>query len=395
MSDYRVIIGEDGTEGNGIMRIADASAVLIRRPASSLLNTSYGEAPPTRPHVIVRLTDDAGNEGFGEASPLPTFTGETADSILLQLQLHFLPLIIGRSPVEINSIHRDLDQLPGNTSAKAAIDIALYDLIGKETNQTTVSLMGGPIRSNVPVTFPLGIASIDDTVVRASEAVERGIATLKMKIGMDPDADVARVRAVRTAIGPDVSIRIDANQGYDVPTACRIVSRLGDVGIDYVEQPVAAWNFEGLAAVRRSTGIPIMADESLHNLRDAVRLIELDAVDIFAIKLIKTSGLTQARHISALADAHRIDIVVISPFDTQIGAAAGLALALSAPTGRRAHELRVFDSQADMAETKIRCERGRISASDDPGLGVTSIKEFAEIDWPKLELAEQPTRFLL
>ena len=378
-----------------MVRIVDASAVLIHRAASSLLDTSYGQAPTTRPHVMVRITDDAGFEGFGEASPLPTFTGETAESILLQLKLYFLPQIIGCSTADINSIHQRLDRLPGNTSAKAAIDIALYDLLGKEINQPTISLIGGAIRADVPVTFPLGIGSIDDTVTKATEAIGRGITTLKMKIGMDPDADVTRVKAVRSAVGSDVAIRIDANQGYDVPTACRIVSRLGDVGIEYVEQPVAAWDFEGLAAVRRSTGIPIMADESLHNLRDAIRLIELDAVDIFAVKLIKTSGLTQARSISAVANAYRIDIVVISPFDTQIGAAAGLALALSAPTGGRAHELRVFESQADMAETRIRCDHGRITASDDPGLGVSSIKEFAEIEWPQLDHAARPTNIEL
>ncbi len=377
------------------MRIVDASAILIHRAASSLLNTSYGEAVTIRPHVIVRLRDEEGNEGFGEASPLPAFTGETADSILLQLRMHFLPLVIGASPFDVEAIHQDLNRLPANTSAKAAIDIALYDLMGKESGLPVVALIGGAVRPDVPVTMPLGIGSIDETVAKAIEATENGITTLKMKIGIDPDEDVARVRAVRTAVGPSIAIRIDANQGYDVPSACRIVSRLGDVGIEYVEQPVAEWDFAGLAAVRQSTGIRIMADESLHSLRDAVRLIELGAVDIFAIKFIKTAGLTQARHIAALAAAHRIDLVVISPFDTQIGAAAGLALALSAPTGTRAHELRVFDSQADLAETRIHCQQGRISGSDASGLGVTSITEFADIEWPKLDFPKRSNRAML
>ena len=377
------------------MRIVDASAVIIHRAASSLLNTSYGEAVTVRPHVLVRLKDDAGNEGFGEASPLPAFTGETADSILLQLRMHFLPLVIGASPFDVEAIHQELNRLPANTSAKAAIDIALYDLMGKESGLPAVALIGGAVRPDVPVTMPLGIGSIEETVAKALKATESGITTLKMKIGIDPDADVARVRAVRSAVGARIAIRIDANQGYDVPSACRIVSRLGDVGIEYVEQPVAEWDFAGLAAVRRATGIRIMADESLHSLRDAVRLIELGAVDIFAIKFIKTAGLTEARHIAALAAAHRIDLVVISPFDTQIGAAAGLALALSAPTGTRAHELRVFDSQADMAETRIRCQQGRISGSDASGLGVTSITEFADIEWPKLDFPERSYRAML
>ena len=367
------------------MRIIDASAALIHRTSSSVLNTSYGIAAQVRPHVLVRLTADDGQIGLGEASPLPSFTGETAESILLHLHHVFLPMLLGTSPFDVASIHERMDWLPANTSAKAAIDIALYDLMGKGTGVPVTSLIGGTVRPDVPVTFPLGIDDIHETVTKAVSAVERGIATLKMKIGHDPDADVARVKAVRSAVGPHVKIRIDANQGYDVPSAARIVTRLADVGIEYVEQPVAQWDLAGLAAVRRATGVPIMADESLHSLRDAVQLIEHEAVDIFAIKLIKTAGLTQARHIAALAAAHQIDIVVISPFDMQIGAAAGLALALSAPTGTRAHELRVFDSQADMAETDIRCEHGRIAGSTAPGLGVASITEFTEIEWPILD----------
>ena len=364
--------------------IVGASAQLIDRVSSSRLNTSYGASAASRPHVMVRLTDAEGRQGYGEAAPLPAFTGETAESILVQLRLQFLPSLIGQSPFDLGAIHQQLNRLPGNSSAKAAIDIALYDLMGKQAGLTVTQLLGGAVRPDVPVTFPLGIDTIEETVSKAVTQTERGIRTLKMKIGGDPDADVARVKAVRDAVGPDVAIRIDANQGYDVPSACRIVSRLGDVGIEYVEQPVAEWDLAGLAAVRRSTGIRVMVDESLHTLRDAQRLIELEAADIFAIKLIKTSGLTQARHICALAVAHRIDVVVISPFETQIGGAASLALALSVPTGTRAHELRVFDSQAEMAETDIRCEQGRISPSDAPGLGVTSIVEFAGLDWPEL-----------
>ncbi|HEX7101746.1 MAG TPA: dipeptide epimerase [Nitrolancea sp.] len=369
--------------------IVQASAELIDRASSSRLNTSYGASAASRAHVMVRLTDDEGRHGYGEASPLPSFTGETAASIQLQLRHEFLPALLGQSPFDLHAIHRTLGRLPENSSAKAAIDIALYDLMGKQAGLTVTQLLGGPVRPDVPVTFPLGIDEIDETVRKAVAQTERGIRTLKMKIGFDPDADVARVQAVRDAVGPDVAIRIDANQGYDVPSACRIVSRLAEVGIEYVEQPVAQWDFAGLAAVRRSTGMRVMVDESLHTLRDAQRLIELGAADIFAIKLIKTSGLTQARHICALAAAHRIDVVVISPFETQIGAAAGLALALSVPTATRAHELRVFDSQSDMAETGIRCERGRIAPSDAPGLGVTSISEFAGLTWNDVPAATE------
>lgn len=364
------------------MPICDARATIITRPASSMLTTSYGAAAASRPHVMVRLTDEEGRTGYGEASPLPAFTGETAESILVQLRTRFLPLLLGKAAYDTGPIHRELEHLPHNTSAKCAIDLALYDLLGKTVGLPVTALLGGAIRPDVAVTYPLGIGSIEETVEQAESAASRGIRTLKMKIGGDPDADIARVTAVRAAVGAEVAIRIDANQGYDVPTAVRIVSRLAEVGVEYVEQPVAAWDIAGLAAVRRLTGVKVMADESLHSLRDAARLIEAGAADIFAIKLIKTAGLTQARAIVALATAHRIEIVVISPFETQIGAAAGLALALAAPTATRAQELRVFESQPELAQTAIRCRRGRVEASDSPGLGVASLVEFENLTWP-------------
>ena len=369
--------------------IVEGKAVIVWRVASSRLTTSYGAPPDRRPHVMVRLTDGDGRVGYGEASPLPAFTGETAESILVQLRTRFLHQAVGRSPFELNQIHAAMDMLPGNGSAKAAVDMALHDLMGKVAGLPALMLLGGPVRESVAVSMPLGVADIPLTVASAESAVARGIRTLKLKVGPRPDEDIARVRAVREAVGPEVAIRIDANQAYDVPTAIRVVSRLADVGIEYVEQPVASWDHRGMAEVRRQTGVPIGADESLHSLQDAVRLIECGAVDHLMIKLIKTSGLGPARAIAELAAAHRIGIVVVSPFETQVGTAAGLHLALSAPTGELAHELRVFDSQPEMAETKIRFSNGRLWPSAEPGLGVDSIVEFDGLDWdasPALEL---------
>lgn len=374
--------------------IIEGKAAIVWRAASSRLATSYGAPPDRRPHVMLRLTDEEGRVGYGEASPLPAFTGETAESILIQLRSRFLHQVLGRSPFELSAIHTAMDTLPGNSSAKAAVDMALHDLMGKAVGLPAVMMLGGPVRGSVPISMPLGLDEISVTVAAAESAVARGLSTLKLKIGPRPDEDIARVRAVREAVGPRVAIRIDANQAYDVPTAIRVVSRLADVGIEYVEQPVASWDHRGMAEVRRQTGVRIGADESLHSLQDAVRLLECGAVDHFVIKLIKTSGLGPARAIVELATAHRIGIVVVSPFETQIGAAAGLHLALSAPTGDLAHELRVFDSQPEMAQTRIRFSNGRLWPSPEPGLGVDSIVEFDDLDWDtSAPLEPEPTLY--
>lgn len=355
--------------------IQRAEAHVVARGTPARLDTAYGDALDTRERVVVTLAAEDGAVGWGEASPLPSFTGETVAAVQVQLREHFLPRLIGRSPFELHAILADLERLPANTSAKAAIDVALHDLQGKLLGRPVVDLLGGPVRDRVPLTFPIGIEPVAAAVAKAEAAVAKGIGTLKLKIGRDPAADRDRILAVRRAVGPGVRLRVDANAGYTVPAAIRLLGRLVDADLEYVEQPVAGWDRAGLAEIRRATGLAVAADESLHTLRDAVELIERGAADVFAIKLIKTGGLAQARSIAALAAAHRIEVVVISPFETQVGAAAGLALALSAPTGGRAHELRVFDSQPDDAVTAIRVAEGAVVPSRAPGLGVDRIRE--------------------
>jgi L-alanine-DL-glutamate epimerase-like enolase superfamily enzyme len=329
------------------------------------VNTSYGDANPARTRVIVNLETDSGLVGRGEAAPLPSFTGETVSSIQLQLEEFFLPLVVGRSPFALTAILSDLDRLPANTTAKAAIDVALHDLQGQLLGRPVVDLLGGAVRDRVPVANVIGIEPVASAVAQAEAIVAAGHGTIKMKIGRDPAADIERVGAVRAAVGPGVKLRVDANAGYTVPVAVRLLGKLAAFDLEHAEQPVAGWDRAGLAEVRRATGLPIMADESLHTIRDAVELIERGAADVFAIKLIKTGGLAQARVIAALAAAHRIDIVVVSPYETEIGTAAGLALALAAPTATRAQELGSFYAEPG----GLPIADGYLYASWAPGLG--------------------------
>lgn len=346
--------------------IVRAQTHLDSRNLVTPVNTSYGDAVQSRQRVILTLQTASGLTGWGEAAPLPNFTGETVASIQLQLDRSFLPLVIGRSPFALTAVLSDLDRLPGNSTAKAAIDMALHDLQGQLLGRPVVDLLGGRVRDRVPVADVIGIEPVPVAVARAEAIVTRGHGTIKLKIGRDPAADLERVGAVRAAVGPGIQLRVDANAGYTVPVSVRLLNRLAAFAPEYVEQPVAGWDRAGLAEVRRATGLPIMADESLHTVRDAVELIERGAADLFAIKLIKTGGLAQARVIAALAAAHRIDVVVVSPYETQIGAAAGLALALAAPTATRAQELGVFYKES----RGVRIEEGFLYPSQAPGLGV-------------------------
>lgn len=358
-----------------------AQACLFERVAPVVMKTSYHDGVPLRPHVIVRVQDASGRIGYGEASPLPGFTGETAESILVQLRTHLLPLMIGLDAFHINRMHRKLAVLPGNGSAKTAIDIAFHDLAAKAADLPVTDLLGGACRDSIMTTFPIGICAPDEARKLAQDAMSRDMGAIKMKIGRDPAEDVVRIRAVRDEVGPDILLSVDANRGYTLPTFLQLAARLEAVGLDHAEQPLPAWDIDGLAHIRRHSGLRIMADESLNSLHDARRLIEAGAVDILAIKLIKTGGLAPARTIADLAAAYGVEISVISPFETQIGAAATLALALAVPNGAAFHGLRVFDTQPGMATTDITLREGRVYPSASAGLGVETLPELALADW--------------
>lgn len=357
--------------------IAWARASIIERPTSNRLTTSYGDAPEVRPHVIVEI-GAPGAIGLGEASPLPEFTGETAPGILAALNESYLAALPGRDATQIGALMADLEhRRPGNPSARAAIDLALHDLAGRLLGVPTSALLGGARRPSVRVASAVGIGPIPDIVSQVERSVAAGSRTIKMKVGQEPRSDVARVRAVRAAVGGDVRIRIDANQGYDSGTAIWVLKQLEDVHLDYIEQPVPRWDHLGMAHIRRVTGMRILADEAVHSPQDAIALIRAEAADLFALKCIKTGGLARAREIAAIGEAAGIDCIVISPFETQIGSAAGLHLALSLPIGHHAHELTVFATQPEMAQTGIRLEGDTLFPAPRPGHGVESIVEMA------------------
>jgi L-alanine-DL-glutamate epimerase-like enolase superfamily enzyme len=348
---------------------------VVTRETPSRIETVYGTAPATRQHVIVML--GAGDViGWGEASPVSEFTGETTPGIARVLETAYLPGVLGRDPYAIGKIMDDMDRmLPGNPSAKAAIDTALHDLVGRLSDRPVCRLLGGPRRPAVILARAIGVAPVEQAVALARGYVEAGFRTLKLKVGSDPREDVVRVRAVRGAVGPDVALRLDANQGYDVEAALWVLDRLETSGLEYVEQPLPAGDLAGLRTLRRRTPARLMADEGVRTPQDARTLAQDRLVDLFSIKLIKTGGLTRALEIAAIADGAGIECVVSSPYETQIGAAAGLHLAVSIERASCAHELTVFVTQPHLAATDIVLDGCRLRPGTTGGLGVDRIAE--------------------
>ena len=347
----------------------------ITRGGASMLATTYGPAPAVWEHVIVQLTSKNGLSGWGEATPLTEFNGETASTVECILRQELLPALTGEDCLNIAKIHWKMERAAaGNYTAKTAVDMALYDLAAKELGVPESVLLGGSLRQGIPINRHIGITTTQEAVDMAFQYKAQGYTVLKMKIGLDPEADIERINEVRRAVGPDMKIRVDANQGYDYNTASRVIHQIRDAEVEYMEQPVRASDWKALKQLRSQGEVAIGADESMHSLRDAVFLAENECADVFVIKLIKCGGLFQAKKIADFAEEAGIRCVVTSVFDTQIGAAhcymlaAGLKSAMSC-------DLTCFASQETMAGTAFRLEHGQLSGGSLPGCGVEWIEE--------------------
>lgn len=351
----------------------------IKRIKTEILDTSlveedfrtvYGIEPSTKQHVMIRIENEEGVSGYGEACPLPDFSGETHDVIKVMIDKYFSPILVDKDPFDLEVIHRELDsKYPANNTAKAAIDIALHDLIGKVLNTPIYKLLGGLYRNHVDLGAALGIGDPEHISKKAEKYIEQGMQAIKLKVGSGIDRDIETVKQVRDRLGNSVKIRIDANAGYSRKEAFKVLKRIDRWDIDYAEQPIAAWDHEGLCQLRKAASIPIMVDESLCTIADAVTLIRRDAADLFGIKLIKHGGIFKTRKIATLAESNGIDCVLISPWETQIGQAAGVHLALASPSFNGPHDLGTKELKDDPTYG-LKEINGVIHLPKGPGLGV-------------------------
>jgi len=336
-------------------------------------------------HVFLRLHTDEGIVGCGESAPLTVFTGETAASAREAIVRFLAPILLGSDPLDIEALVKKMDSLAGNPSAKAAVDLALHDIAGQVLGQPVYRLLGGPCRSQVELAGALGIGPPARMAEEARGLVNEGFRVLKMKIGIDPMQDVERVRAVREAVGNDVSIRVDANAAYDFKTALQVLTAIEKYRPEHVEQPVKPQCLQDMAALRRAVAIPIMADESVWSPEDAIRVIEAGAADVVGIKFSKCGGIRKALRIAAICEAAGIPCHLISAFETGIGVAANVHVALAHPQISRACELSLSSLQEDPYTTGFAVEGSVAGKPEGPGLGVR-LKEgpCAKLSWEEI-----------
>lgn len=332
------------------------------------LNVAYGSYP-TLDYVSLILRADNGQIGLGEAAPDTEVTGETQSSCfeLLQRAEHWL---IGRDPFEIEAILAAFEEESfGQPSAMAALDMALYDLVGKALNAPVFRLLGGSVRRAMEVYPVVPLLPPQEMAALASMFVQGGYQALKLKVGTNPDEDEARVRAVREAAGPDVRLRVDVNQGWHTAeVAISAARRVARWNVDWIEQPVDADDLDGLTRVTHSVKVPIMVDEGCQSPQDALAVVNQGAANIINIKLMKCGGLYRARQITAIAGAAGVPCVVGSMAESTIASLAGLHLYAASRSFIAGEVIGPLFLEGDIARG-FQVDGNRALLTEQPGLG--------------------------
>jgi len=332
--------------------------------------------------IIVEIHTDTGNIGYGEAPPTGVITGDTTGAIIGAIKDHIKKALIGKNIEEFENIMISLnDCILKNTSAKAAVDIALYDLYGQLYNAPIYKLLGGR-RKSITTDITISVNDPEEMARDSIEAVKRGYDTLKVKVGKDSKKDIERLDAIRKAIGSDINIRIDANQGWKPKEAVQILRSMEDKGlnIEFVEQPVTAHDLDGLKYVKDNITIPVLADESLFSPVDALKILEMGAADLINIKLMKTGGIYNALKICSIAELYGVECMIGCMLEAKISVNAAVHLAC----GKGIITKIDLDGPVLCSEDPIIggsiFEEKQITVSEEPGFGIKGIKKIIYLD---------------
>ena len=328
-------------------------------------------------YTIVQLRLGNGVEGIGEAATLggPRWSEESVEAMKANIDAYLAPALIGWEANRFEAARIRMDEAAKrNNAAKAAIESALFDAVGKSLGVPAAQLLGGVVRDAMPVLWTLASGDPDQEI----EEAERKLAarlhnTFKVKIGaLSPDADMARMRRLGTALAGKATLIVDANQAWDETTASRCLPILADCGVKLVEQPLPDWNVAGMARLRQRCGVPLLADESVFTTHDMLVVAAAGAADAISLKLVKHGGLLATRDVATVAQAAGVALYGGCLLESSIGAAAHLHVFASLRT--LAWGCEHFGPQIlteDLVTEPLRFENNHIHLPKGPGLGVT------------------------
>ena len=351
-------------------------SIPLKKPFKTALRTVHSAED-----IIVKVIADSGETGFGNAPPTAVITGDSQDSIIAAIRDTLAPKLVGMDIGNLEAIMTALDTgMLHNCSAKAALDIAVYDLFGKRYGLPLYKLFGGYCRS-METDLTISLNEPAEMVRDSLEAVAEGYTALKLKVGNDPALDIRRVQAIRDAVGPNVKIRLDANQGWNAKEAVRTIRRFEADGLDIelIEQPVKAHDFDGLKYVTDHVETDIMADESAFGPYEVFRLLSMRACDLVNIKLMKAGGLHNAVKIAHFAETMGVQCMMGCMLESKVGITAAASLA----AGKRIVTRADLDAAVLLAEDPVvggvSFDKNQLILSEAPGLGITEV-----LGWQKI-----------
>jgi muconate cycloisomerase len=362
--------------------VEEKEVILLDVPLKRRHVMSFGTVEEVN-FVLVRLTARNGIMGLGEAATLqgPTWSEESAETIKVVVEKYIFPLLEGKDLTQYNILLRDIDsRIKGNLFAKAVVEFAILDLWGKHLGQPLYQLLGGRYRGKVALSWSLASGTLQNDIEEARRMISRGHRIFKLKAGASSiKEDVEKIGTLRHELGDSVSIRIDANQGWNLAQAISAVKALEPYGLEFIEQPLPRWDVEGLKELRKKTSIPIMVDESISDAFSCMNVITHRAADIFSFKLTKMGGLLKARNIYSMVEAAGLEAYIGCMIETSVGTAAYLqfsALVPSLPYGCELFGPLLLKD--DITDDPIVIEDGFVFLPEGPGMGVTINPEKVE-----------------
>ncbi|EZH64730.1 hypothetical protein DH09_19625 [Bacillaceae bacterium JMAK1] len=357
------------------MKITEIEAIPYSIPYHKPLSFATGVLTHAN-HVLIKIHTSEGFFGISEAVERPMIYGESQQSIVTAIHKWFAPLLIGMDPFAVEIVQGKLKQIVANNTAKGALDIALHDLRGKVLQQPCWRLFGGD-GGEIQVTAMLSIGKPEEVAQEALSIREQnGSNVFKIKVGLDEENDLAVVKEVRNVLGDDARLYVDANHGYTAEQALRILPKMISENIEFVEEPNPAEDFIGRAKLSAMLSVPIMADESVPTLSDAVRELYNDAARIISVKTTRT-GFTESSKIVALAQALGVRTVLGNQADSVIGTSASLQFGGGYPwVKREAGEFDLFQLMKDqVANEMLHVQNGKLQVPNGPGIGVSINEE--------------------
>jgi o-succinylbenzoate synthase len=358
------------------MKITDIRFGMLRVPLKTPFKTAL-RTVDTIEDIIITVHTDSGHIGYGEAPATAVITGDTHGSIIEAIRKFIAPRLIGEDIANLNRItHLIQTALEKNSSAKAAVEIAVYDLFGQLYKAPLYKMLGGgdPV---ITTDITISVDYIDKMVADSIAAVDRGFESLKIKVGKDIGVDIERVKAIYAAVEGRALLRLDANQGWTAKQAVFALQTLEDAGVrlELVEQPVKAQDLEGMKYVTERVHTPIMADESVFGPTEVIELIRMRAADIINIKLMKTGGLSNAIQIADICGMYEMECMIGCMVETSVSVSAAVHLAVA-----KANVITKVDldgpslCQFNPVVGGVIFNESEISVTQAPGLGIREIR---------------------